>query len=236
MNSKNNSSSINKQGEPIFPCKLCPKNVTDNDNAILCDLCQTWVHIKCNHLNYMDYKYLHGCNEPWYCLPCSKTLFSFGSLSYQNFLNFIGNNNTTTSSETKTLNSSLLLKPPPNLALLFDQFNNAIPENRSDPENVIESKYYDIDELQKLKTPNKENSLSLYHINSCSLNKNFEELQNLLQSTNINFDVIAITETRIPKNVSVTQNIVLNNYSFEHTPTESSAGGTLLYIANRLSY
>ena len=55
MNSKNNSS-INKQGEPIFPCKLCPKNVTDNDNAILCDVCQIWVHIKHNHLNYMDYK------------------------------------------------------------------------------------------------------------------------------------------------------------------------------------
>ena len=45
-----------------------------------------------------------------------------------------------------------------------------------------------------------------------------------------------MTEARIPKNVSVTQNIVLNNYYFEHTPTESSAGGTLLYIANHLSY
>ena len=54
--------------------------------------------------------------------------------------------------------------------------------------------------------PNK--SLSLFHINSCSLNKNFEELQNLLQSRKIIFDVIAITETRIPKNVSATQNIV----------------------------
>ena len=48
--------------------------------------------------------------------------------------------------------------------------------------------------------------------------KNF---YNLLQSTNINFDVIAITETKIPKNVSVTQNIVFNNYSFEHIPTDS---------------
>ena len=34
------------------------------------------------------------------------------------------------------------------------------------------------------------------------VNKNFEELQNLLQSRKIIFDVIAITETRIPKNVS----------------------------------
>ena len=114
----------------------------------------------------------------------------------QNFLDIIGNNNTITSSETKNLNSSLHLNPP---ASSFDQFNNAIPENRSDPEIVIQSKNYDIDELQKSKIPNKENSLSLLHINSCSLYKHFEELQNLLQSTNINFDVIAITETKIPK-------------------------------------
>ena len=38
------------------------------------------------------------------------------------------------------------------------------------------------------------------------------------------------------KNISVTQNIELSNYPFEHTPTASSAGGTLLYIANHLSY
>ena len=53
-------------------------------------------------------------------------------------------------------------------------------------ETFIFSKYYDIDELHQLEIPNKEKSLSLFHINSCSLNKNFEELQNLLQSTNIN--------------------------------------------------
>ena len=98
---------------------------------------------------------------------------------------------------------------------------------------MIQSKYYDIDEL---KIPYNKKSLSVFHINSCSLNKNFEEIQNLLQSTNIQFDVIAITETRIIKNTSVTQNTELSNYAFERTPTESSAGGTLLYIANNLSY
>ena len=33
-------------------------------------------------------------------------------------------------------NSSLLLKPSPNLELLVNQFNNATPENSSDPENI----------------------------------------------------------------------------------------------------
>ena len=30
--------------------------------------------------------------------------------------------------------------------------------------------------------------------------------------------------------------LILNSYSIEHTPTESSAGGTLLHISKRFSY
>ena len=56
----------------------------------------------------------------------------------------------------------------------------------------------------------------------CSLNKNFDELEHLLSCTNKNFDVIAIMQTRITKNV-----LLANNQT-----TESSAGGTLLYVAN----
>ena len=47
---------------------------------------------------------------------------------------------------------------------------------------------------------------------------------------------MAIKETRITKQVSLLNNLNLNNYSFEFTPTETSAGGTLLCIANHLSY
>ena len=125
-------------------------------------------------------------------------LFPFANLNNQKFLRFVNNNNDN-NNKSKSSKSFLIVKPPPDLALIFNQFNNAIPENNNDPENVIQSKYYDIDELQQLKIPNKEKSLSFFHINSCSLNKNFEELQNLLQSTNTQFDVIAITETRMKK-------------------------------------
>ena len=49
-------------------------------------------------------------------------------------------------------------------------------------------------------------------------------------------DIIAIIERRIPKQVSLLNNLNLNIYSFEFTPTEASATGTILYIANHLSY
>ena len=83
---------------------------------------------------------------------------------------------------------------------------------------------------------NNKSSLSLFHLNTCSLSKNFEDLEYLLDSTNFNFDVIAISETRITKNKAQINHIDLTNYSYEHCPTESSAGGTLLYIRNHLLY
>ena len=97
MNSNNSrkKGSDTKYTTPVtkFPCKLCPKTVSDNDNVILCDLCQTWVHIKCNCLNYIDYKYLQGCNKPWHCLSCTTMLFLFGNWSDKRLLGFINNNN-----------------------------------------------------------------------------------------------------------------------------------------------
>ena len=68
------------------------------------------------------------------------------------------------------------------------------------------------------------------------LNKNFDDLQHLLHCTKNLFDVIAISETTITKQVPLLNNLNLNNYSFEFTPTETSVGGTLLYITNQLSY
>ena len=127
------------------------------------------------------------------------------------------------------------LKPSSNLELLVNQFNNATPENSNDPEKISSPKYYDIEEMHNIEIPQKNKSLSLFHIHACSLNKNFDGLQHLLSCTKTKFDIIAISETRITKQVSLSNNLNLNNYSFEFTPTET-ASGTLLYIANHLSY
>ena len=127
------------------------------------------------------------------------------------------------------------MKPSSNLELLVNQFNNATPENGNDPEKIASSKYYDIDEMHHIKIPHKNKPLSLFHINACSLSKNFDDLQHLLSCTKNLFDIIALSETRITKNVSLLNNQNLNNYSFEFTPTETCAGGTLLYLANHIN-
>ena len=58
-------------------------------------------------------------------------------------------------------NSSVLLKPPLSLELLFNQYINSSPEQQNDPENVVNSRYFNIDQIQSLEFCQKEKSLSL---------------------------------------------------------------------------
>ena len=87
-------------------------------------------------------------------------------------------------------NSLIQLTLPRNLALLFNKFNNTSPEQNVDPENVVNSRYFNIDEIQALKLHDKKKPLSFFHINACSLNKNFDDLEYLLKCTNKSFDII----------------------------------------------
>ena len=175
-----------------------------------------------------------------YCVECCSTIFPFNSLSSNKKFLACCTNTDSNIIQWKDLEndhaSSLSLKPFSNLELLVNQFSNATPENSNDPEKISSSKYYDIEEIHNIEIPHDNKSLSLFHINACSLNKNFDDLQHLFSCTEKNFDIIAISEARITKQVSLLNNLNLNNYSFEFTPTETSAGGTLLYIANHLSY
>ena len=72
-----------------------------------------------------------------------------------------------------------------------------------------------MDETQPLKIPNKSHSLYMLHVHAYSLSRNFDDLENLLTTTNMNFDIIAISETSTTKNINNIFNINLNNYAFE---------------------
>ena len=53
--------------------------------------------------------------------------------------------------------------------------------------------------MHNIEIPHKNKSLSLFHINAYSLNKNFDDIQHLLNCTKKIFAMIAISETRITK-------------------------------------
>ena len=86
--------------------------------------------------------------------------------------------------------------------------------------------------LTTYKKLNPNQTLSLFHLNACYLNKNFDDLEYLIKTTNLTFDVIVISESRIKSNMDITTNINLPNYSIEYTPTKSHTRGTLIDISS----
>ena len=94
--------------------------------------------------------------------------------------------------DTDQKETCLVLKPQKNLCDLFNEFNNFSDQNKNQ-ENISNCNLNEIKPLSKLN----KSSCSLFHLNTYSLSNHFEDLEYLLDSTNFNFDVIAISETRI---------------------------------------
>ena len=111
-----------------------------------CDTCQFWIHLKCSKLDLVDCKHLQGSNDPLFRLSYCSTSLPFGYLTESDLSCSVLDKNYI---EISSKNSSVLFKPPPILALLFNQFNNSSPEQQIDPENVGNSRYYEIDQIQQ---------------------------------------------------------------------------------------
>ena len=79
--------------------------------------------------------------------------------------------------------------------------------------------------MHNVEVLNKNKSLSLSHLNTCYLNKNFDDLQHLLSCAKNSFDIMGVTKTRITKEVHLLNNLNLNNYLYEFTSTK------LLHVA-----
>ena len=102
----------------VYPCKICHENINNKDSAAQCDICQSCVHIKCNKLNRIDYKYLQGSNDPWYCLSCCSNIFPFRTLTNKDFISSITNSFSQGTNSDNDKESLLSLKPPSDLGLL----------------------------------------------------------------------------------------------------------------------
>ena len=49
---------------PKLPCRICAKKISDKDKDVQHDLCELWVNIKCNNLNYLNYRYVQNKENP----------------------------------------------------------------------------------------------------------------------------------------------------------------------------
>ena len=74
----------------------------------------------------------------------------------------------------------LSLKPPPDLTLVYNQCNNISPEKTMTLKMLLTPNTVTMTKL-KLKFPSNHKSLTLFHINACSLNRNFDDLETSTQ-------------------------------------------------------
>ena len=104
----------------------------------------------------------------------------------------------------------------------------------NDPnENTVSCDYYYLIDFNKVIVTKQD--LAVLHLNISLLSSHINKLKLLLSSFNLTFDIICITESRITKSNLLTSNIYIPGYNNEQNPAESSAGGTLIYISQKIS-
>ena len=113
-------------------------------------------------------------------------------------------------------------------------------DNMNDDVNLsthsINSEYIDANDF-KNKNFNDPTNFSVCHLNIASLDKHIDELRLTISRIKHKFDVIGITEHKIPKGGSASNNIKLPGYQkFIFAGTASTHGGSGFYIKNDIDY
>ena len=69
-----------------FPCGNCKHPVFNNQNALSCDCCQNWYHLKCTSISLHTYNSYKTAPDTWWvCKNCH--VFPFSDVSNQNLVN-----------------------------------------------------------------------------------------------------------------------------------------------------
>ena len=207
-----------------FPCKIYEKAVAGNHRVACCDICNIWVHIKRNRINTQTYSILKKENASWSCIKCSKSVFPFSKLDNINFLTTITGKNIKFITVRKKHNTQE--------GILIDRINDAL--NTSDLENS--STYFNVDEFNKHFDAYTFNVFNALHLNISSLSYNIDQLRTILNTLKVKFDILGITESRLRIDKQTINNIDLEGYVMESTPTAASCGGALLYINKNINF
>ena len=126
-------------------------------------------------------------------------------------------------------NLNLKLFVPSDLKILFNDIDSLNKEDN----NAINCCYYDYS--SSIPNSNKNNN-SMFHLNIASLGLHKDELVTSLSLLNIDFEIIAITETKVLTNTVPIFDPLLNGYQTPfQKPTESEKGGVILYVKNNIN-
>ena len=151
--------------------------------------------------------------------------------------------------------ANIKLTPTPTQQIIIDKLNNLLIQQNSttrfdhdedipdedysnQPSNEfdqpISCSYYSCDDFVKAKLEASKN-FSILHLNIHSIQLHIEELRIILQALDFEFDIIAISESKLKSEPQI--DISLAGF---HPPyckyTEAEKGGTILYVSNKLNF
>ena len=189
-----------------FFCIVCAKSCKSNQNAIYCDICQKWLHQKCSELSIKEFTELGKSNLPYFCIKCYETIFPYHNLNKAEFSEIHSN-------EGKSSLSNFLHMFDDNLC---DFSNNYIT-----PENFY-----------KQYATSTNDDFFMLHINTRSLNKHFEKLEEFVTQLGKLPEIIAISETKLHSEFKMQ----LQGYTFIQNNSNTNAGGVGMFIKETLTF
>ena len=213
--------------EKPTPFGICCKNISNHCKSVFCNHCNFWVHIKCNNISVSEYVKLQNEPDdvPWFCKKCTMDMFPFGLLTNEEFLGLCDFDLPSFIDSAPSYEITSNLTNLPNLSD-YD-IDEHMPQN-------IDSRYFTLPELSSLQLSSSD--FSILHTNIRSLSLHHDELVSLSAHTNLNLDVIGVSEIWHSNDNPISSNVDIPGYTFFKTKSVTQNGGVGLYIRDSLAY
>ena len=216
----------------VKSCKSCHKNILKHHKFTVCTFCNKPYHYACVGISRNDI-----IDELTYtCLLCNEGIFAFNSIiDDDEFIGVINNSKFDINMLSNMTFNAFEIKENGGFGLLddIDPDDNFFAENVAQL-NISDCKYYEEDKFSEIATDFNNDTISLFHMNIRSCNKNLPQLLSYFHVLNYTFNVIGLTETWA-KEENVDQH---NIQSYEHyyiNRNNRKGGGVSLHIHNSLA-
>ena len=223
----------------FIPCIICNRHVHSHSRKLKCTICKEYLHASCID-HSIELLQSASDNLNYFCQHCLQCNLPFYHLD--NDADFISATTGSVSAEMSLTATNLLFD-----VIDLNSIDHENPLSGFDPDasyyndidknSLLTSKYLSADEfnIECKNTSEEHRNISLLHLNVRSLKKNFSSLQYYLQTLDLSFDIIGLTETWL--NHDSVDSFKPAGYRTEHSYRSSkSGGGVSLLISKNLKY
>ena len=210
----------------VRKCGFCERTIfRKKQKTILCQVCNTSFHKRCTQILGRNFNLVAHNSANCYCQSCFVKNVPSSEV-----------NKSPTNDQNQSRNSlaNIIIIPNSNKSDFYNSCNSIeVPFDDDNHHFLINSKYFNINEINALKT--KENHFGILHLNIASLNKRIDGLSNLISLMKLNFPIIGLSEHKIGLNTPI-NNISLPGYAFCFDETKSTHGATGFFINEKYLY